>query len=77
MRPIDTGSPDLAAALIEMEHKLVLVISVYIPHKTSRTDSQLPQSLNFIHSIIEETRRNQRNQMKLIVAENFNRHDQL
>ncbi|KAK7178484.1 zinc knuckle, partial [Paraphaeosphaeria sporulosa] len=76
-RPINTRSPDLAAALVEIGDRQALVISVYIPIKTSRTNPELPESLRRMERIINETRRSQRNRVELILAGDFNRHDQL
>ena len=54
-----------------------LVIPVYVPVKTSRTDPELHKSLRQIDRIVTETRRSQRDRVELIIAGDFNRHDQL
>lgn len=76
-RPINTHTPDLAATLVEIGDRQALVISVYIPPKTSRTDPEVYESLRHIDRIVAETRRGQRNCVELIIAGDFNRHDQL
>jgi Reverse transcriptase (RNA-dependent DNA polymerase)/Endonuclease-reverse transcriptase len=76
-RPVKTHSTDLTAALVEVGRREILVISVYIPPKISRTDRELHESLLLINKIVTETRRTQREKIELIIAGDFNRHDQL
>jgi hypothetical protein len=76
-RPVPTNTTDLAAALIEIQHRTILVISAYIPHKTSVADRELQERLRHIRDIVTQTRRHHTSQVELIIAGDFNRHDQL
>jgi len=76
-RPILTGSTDIVALLIELETGPLLAISVYIPSKTSPEDKELNDRLDIIRKTIETTRRNHEKLVELLIAGDFNRHDQL
>jgi len=76
-RQIPTGSTDIAALLIEWEKRTLLAISVYVPEKSDSEDGELHDRLNKIRTVIDTARRNHENRVELLIAGDFNRHDQL
>src|SRR5436309_15366883 len=71
-------SPDLMAVVIEFHDYLVLAVSVYIPPIRPEREGELLYSLELIRKAIENLRRqHQHRPIKLIIAGDFNRHDQL
>ncbi|KAF9729205.1 hypothetical protein PMIN01_12895 [Paraphaeosphaeria minitans] len=75
-RPISTESTDIAALLIELETGPLLAISVYIPAKSDSEDSELNSRLDIIRRTIDTTRRNHDKRVEILIAGDFNRHDQ-
>ncbi|KAF9728545.1 zinc knuckle [Paraphaeosphaeria minitans] len=75
-RPIPTESTDIAALLIELETGPLLAISVYIPAKSDSEDRELNSRLDIIRRTIDTTRRNHDRRVELLIAGDFNRHDQ-
>lgn len=76
-RPVSTGSTDIAALLIESETGPLLAISVYVPIKSDPEDNALSSRLDIIRTTIETVRRNHGRRVELLIAGDFNRHDQL
>ncbi|KZL86802.1 reverse transcriptase, partial [Colletotrichum incanum] len=71
---IQVESPDLTAAVIRLEERLVLVASVYVPRDDSHA---LRDTCNHLRRIVTETRRRTGRVVDLVAAGDFNRHDQL
>ena len=74
---IDTKSADIAAVLIAIETRLILVLSVYVPQKTSAADSELQRSIRDIFDTVRATRRARSRRVEIVITGDFNRHDQL
>jgi exonuclease III len=67
-------SPDMTAAIIRLPKRQVLVVSVYVP----RGDPQaLRGSCNQLRRAVHEARRNAGTVVDVVIAGDFNQHDQL
>lgn len=66
-------SPDLTAALIHLPDRKMLIVSVYIPHGTEA----LLEEIERIRTLINTTRQRIRTRTDVVLAGDFNRHDQL
>lgn len=75
-QPIPTGSPDITAALLNVGQRKILAISVYIPGKENAEDAELHDRIRKIQATVASARRSQSEQVELIIAGDFNRHDQ-
>lgn len=77
-KALDTNSSDVAAALVYLEDRLLLAVSVYIPSDGANRDQNLFTRLECIRSIISKTQNQYpRQELDFLVAGDFNRHDQL
>jgi len=76
-RPVTTESTDLAAVLIETKTRTILAISIYVPKRTLVADPELHERLQEVKNIIDRTKRHHPTQIEVVVAGDFNRHDQL
>ncbi|KAI4732297.1 hypothetical protein E4T50_17119 [Aureobasidium sp. EXF-12298] len=70
----DTGSPDIAAATIQMEGAQLLRISVYVPYKRPQEVTDLQQRIATIQETIQKTRRKTEEALHVYVGGDFNRH---
>jgi ribonuclease HI len=78
VKQVPTSSPDITAAMTEVEGRKILAISVYIPQQQEDVGDALSAYLDCIRGVIEKTRREQSpQQIEVIIAGDFNRHDQL
>jgi hypothetical protein len=77
IKPVKSTSSDLTAVLIEMNDRKILVIVVYVPAKSSSEDEELHSRLDYIRSVVSETRQNHSEPVELVIGGDFNRHDQL
>src|ERR1700722_440036 len=66
-------SPDLTAALIHLPDRKMLIVSVYIPHGTEALLEEIEQ----IRTLISTTRQRIGTRTDVVLAGDFNRHDQL
>ena len=71
---IAIDSPDLTAAILRLPGHTVLVVSVYIEGSDT---AELLIAMQLIESLIRETRRKIGARIDIILAGDFNRHDQL
>jgi hypothetical protein len=71
---IPTGSPDMTAAILKLPDRRVLVVSVYVPKQDPQA---LRSACNDFHKIITDIRRNAGTTVDVVIAGDFNRHDQL
>ncbi|KFA55196.1 hypothetical protein S40293_09951 [Stachybotrys chartarum IBT 40293] len=69
-----TDSPDLTAAIIRLEQRLVLVVSVYV---AGQDDEALRNTCDTLRKLIVDSRRRAEWPVEAIIAGDFNRHDQL
>jgi hypothetical protein len=67
-------SPDVTAAVIRFPGRMVLVASVYVPGGNSQA---LAHMCNILSKAIRDARRDAGTAMELVIAGDFNRHDQL
>jgi hypothetical protein len=71
---VPIGSPDMTAAILRLPDRRVSVVSVYVP-------KQDPQALgsvcNDLRKIITDTRRHAGTTVDVVIAGDFNWHDQL
>ncbi|KAJ3453787.1 hypothetical protein MRS44_018419 [Fusarium solani] len=71
---IPIESPDMTAAVIRLPERLVLVVSTYVPGGDSQA---LRDTCNILRQVITDTRREAGRVVDVVVAGDFNRHDQL
>lgn len=71
---VETGSPDLTAAVVQLEHNVVLVVSVYV---AGQDDDALRTTCGVLRRLVLESRRNTGRPVDVLIAGDFNRHDQL
>src|SRR5437762_2203129 len=76
-RPIPTSLPDLTATLLSIEGRNILALSVYVEAKQSAEDAELNRMLEEIRTVIHTTRNNIHDDLELIIAGDFNKHDPL
>ena len=67
-------SPDITAAVIRLPDRLVLVASVYVPGGDPRA---LREACNNLRETVMEVRRSTGMVVEVVIAGDFNRHDQL
>jgi exonuclease III len=65
---------DLTAVLVRVEEKTVLVVSVYVEGKD---EGELDKTVRLIRELIRSTARSTGTKVEVILAGDFNRHDQL
>ena len=70
--PVD--SPDLTAAILRLEGRLILVVSVYI---AGQDDEALRSMCTKVRRLIKKTRKEAGQEVDVLLAGDFNRHDQL
>ena len=70
--PID--SPDMTVAIIRLPGRQVLVASVYVPCADPQA---LRDSCNNLRKAVRDARRNSGSMVDIVIAGDFNRHDQL
>jgi exonuclease III len=76
-RQIDIPSPDIAAVLI-FSPSPTLIVSVYVPPEGGPNGVRsLTQVLEAIHHAYQRVRRDQTEDVNILIAGDFNRHDQL
>lgn len=71
---IPIESPDTTAAVIRLPERLVLVVSTYVPGGDAQA---LRDTCNILRQVITDTRREAGRVVDVVVAGDFNRHDQL
>lgn len=76
-RDEDTGSPDVAAARVQMEGAQLLLISVYVPYKRTQEETDLQQRIASIQDIIQKTRRKTDGALHIYVGGDLNQHSNL
>ena len=67
-------SPDLTAAVLRVSGWLILTVSVYVE---GQDEEALLDSTNKLNRLIQETRHRIGNRVDVLLAGDFNRHDQL
>ena len=67
-------SPDITAAIIRLPERSILVASVYVPGLDAQA---LQDTCDSLRKIIQEVRRKANTVVELMIAGDFNRHDQL
>ncbi|KAG9513247.1 hypothetical protein KCU93_g10112, partial [Aureobasidium melanogenum] len=70
----DTGSADIAAVTIQIEGGQILLISVYVPYKRPREETDLQERISLIQDIIQKTRGKTDSVLHTYVGGDFNRH---
>jgi ribonuclease HI len=76
-RQIPVASPDLTAVLIKIQERTILAISVYIPPIGPAARQDLTLRIELIKSTINSATAQYTKEIELIIAGDFNRHDQL
>ena len=71
---LPTGSPDLTAAIFQAEHRRVLVVSVYV---AGQDVEALRNTCATLRTLIIDSRRRAGQPVEVLIAGDFNRHDQL
>jgi exonuclease III len=71
---LSTESPDLTAAIIRLEHKLILAVSVYVPGQDAEA---LRSTCATLRTLIMDSRKQAEHPVDVLIAGDFNRHDQL
>ena len=71
---VPTASPDMTAAILRLPDRRVLVVSVYVLKQDPRA---LRSACNDLRNIIVDARRNAGTAVDVVIAGDFNRHDQL
>ncbi|KAL2024729.1 hypothetical protein VTK56DRAFT_6930 [Thermocarpiscus australiensis] len=71
---IPIQSPDMTAAILRLPDRRVLVVSVYVPRED---DEALRDACDNLRKIITEVRRDAGTEVDVVIAGDFNRHDQL
>ena len=67
-------SPDMTAAIVRLHERQVLVVSVYVPGGDQQA---LRSSCSMLRKVIEDVRRNAGTVVDVVLAGDFNQHDQL
>lgn len=67
-------SPDMAAAIVHLPERLILIVSTYVPGGDVQA---LRDTCNILRQIITDTRRKTGRVVDVVVVGDFNRHDQL
>lgn len=67
-------SPDMTAAIVRLHERQTLVVSVYIPGGDPQA---LRESCNMLRKVIHDVRRNAGTVVDVVLAGDFNQHDQL
>ncbi len=67
-------SPDMTAAIVRLHERQTLVVSVYIPGGDPQA---LQESCNMLRKVIHDVRRNAGTVVDVVLAGDFNQHDQL
>ena len=71
-------NPDIAACMVHIQNRAIMVASIYIPPKTdAATANMLSSALSALRTAVQAARRTYNQEVELIVAGDFNRHDQL
>ena len=71
---VSIRSPDMTAAILRLPDRRVLVVSVYVPKQDPRA---LRSTCDDLRKIIMDTRRNAGTAVDVVIAGDFNRHDQM
>lgn len=71
---VPIGSPDMTAAILRLPGRRVLVVSVYVPKQDPQA---LRETCDNLHKTIMGARRDAGTTVDVIIAGDFNRHDQL
>ena len=71
---VPTGSPDMTAAILRLPDRQVLVVSVYVPNQDPQA---LRGACDDLRKMITDTRRDAGTTVDVVIAGDFNRHDQL
>lgn len=71
---LSTGSPDLTAAMINLHDKSILVVSAYV---AGQDNSALRDTCAVLRNLITDSRRRTDRPVEILIAGDFNRHDQL
>jgi hypothetical protein len=67
-------SPDLTAAVLRLPDRAMLVVSVYVEGENT---AALLDAIEMLHQLIQETRAKIGTRVDIVLASDFNRHDQL
>ena len=67
-------SLDMIVAIVRLHERQVLVVSVYVPGGDQQA---LRSSCNMLRKVIEDVRRNAGTVVDVVLAGDFNQHDQL
>ena len=67
-------SPDMTAAVVRLPDRLILVVSVYVPGDNARA---LRETCDHLRKTVREVRRGAGTVVEVVMAGDFNRHDQL
>ena len=67
-------SSDVTAVLLRSPDQVVLVVSVYVPGNAAQA---LNRTVGLLRRTIDEVRKRQGTQTDILLAGDFNRHDQL
>jgi hypothetical protein len=73
-RQIPVESPDITAAILRLPDRSILLVSLYVPKSNL---VQLQQLLHLVQQVIEGTYGESRTRLDILIAGDFNRHDQL
>ena len=73
-RQIPVESPDITAAILRLPDRSILLVSLYVPKSNL---VQLQQLLHLVQQVIEGTYRESSTRLDILIAGDFNRHDQL
>ncbi|EAQ90175.1 hypothetical protein CHGG_06794 [Chaetomium globosum CBS 148.51] len=71
---VPIGSPDMTAAILRLPGRRVLVVSVYVPKQDPQA---LRETCDNLHKTIMGARRDAGTTVDVVIAGDFNRHDQL
>jgi Endonuclease-reverse transcriptase len=71
---VQIESPDMTAAIVRLHERQILVVSVYIPGGDPQA---LRGSCNELRRVIQDVRRNAGTVVDVVLAGDFNQHDQL
>lgn len=67
-------SPDMTAATVRLHERQLLVVSVYIPGGNPQV---LRESCSILSKVIHDAKRNAGTVVDVLLARDFNQHDQL
>ncbi|EAQ84521.1 hypothetical protein CHGG_08535 [Chaetomium globosum CBS 148.51] len=71
---VPIGSPDMTAAILRLPGRQVLVVSVYVPNQDPQA---LRETCDNLRKTITDARRDAGTTVDVVIAGDFNRHDQL